>query len=75
MDEESLMSQIIREVYEKAGVSMRKAGIKQGKGIHTKAAHECVAQYVKKGTGSSEAWKRCMGGLGRDKAVKKSHWR
>jgi len=69
------MSKEIRELYRKAGVSMRRAGIKKGKGIHTKAAHSCVISYVKKGMSAKEAWKRCMGGLGRNRAVKKSHWR
>ena len=65
------MTKAIAELYEKSGVSMQKAGIKQGKGIHTMAAHRCVINYVKKGFASDEAWQRCMGGLGRNKAVKK----
>jgi len=69
------MTKAIKKIYAKAGVSMKKAGIKKGKGIHTSAAHQCVANYVAKGMSSSEAWKRCMGGLGRNKAVKKSHWK
>jgi hypothetical protein len=69
------MSKDIKALYKKAGVSMRRAGIKEGKGIHTAAAHKCVINYVKKGFASDEAWQRCMGGLGRNKAVKKSHWR
>jgi hypothetical protein len=69
------VSKEIVALYKKHGVSMRSAGIKKGKGIHTAAAHECVINYVKKGMASDEAWKRCMGGLGRNKAVKKSHWR
>jgi len=65
-----MMSKNIIESYKKAGLNPPK-----GKGIHTLAAHKCVIQYLKKGVSKNEAWKRCMGGLGRNKAVKKSHWR
>ena len=65
------MSKKIMAMYKKAGVSPPSPG----KGIHTEAAHSCVINYRKKGMAKDEAWKRCMGGLGRNKAVKKSHWR
>ena len=68
------MSRTIEKLYKKRGVSMRSAGIKKGKGIHTKAAHECVINYVKKGVSSKEAWRRCMGALGA-KAIHKKHRR
>lgn len=69
------MSRDIQQLYKKSGVSMKRAGIKKGKGIHTKEAHSCVIDYIKgKGLSAKEAWKRCIGGLGRDIAVKKSHW-
>ena len=64
------MSQDIKAMYRRAGVKPP-----DGKGIHTKRAHSCVVNYLKKGISKDEAWKRCMGGLGRNKAVKKSHWR
>jgi hypothetical protein len=64
------MSKQIREAYRKAGLKPPK-----GKGIHTLRAHECVIRYLKKGFSKDEAWQRCMGGLGRNRAVKKSHWR
>ena len=63
------MSKRIKSEYSKAGLSSP-----DGKGIHTLRAHKCVISYLKKGMSKDEAWKRCMGGLGRDKAVKKSHW-
>ena len=63
------MSEEIRKLYHKAWVSPP-----DGKGIHTKAFHECATNYMKKGLSKEEAYKRCMGGLGRDEAVKKSHW-
>ena len=63
------MSQAIKEKYRKAGLKPP-----DGKGIHTEQAHECVINYLKKGLSKDEAWKRCMGGLGRNLAVKKSHW-
>ena len=68
------MSKGIKDLYRREGVSMREAGIKKGKGIHTKKAHSCVIEYIKKGFSSDEAWKRCIGGLGK-KAIKKSHQR
>lgn len=64
------MSESIREKYKAAGLKAP-----DGKGIHTVKAHDCVINYLKKGLSKDEAWKRCMGGLGRNKAVKKSHWR
>ena len=63
------MSKAIKALYSEAGVKAP-----EGKGIHTKAFHSCVVGYLKKGLSYNEAAKRCMGGLGRDKAVKKSHW-
>lgn len=55
----------------------RRAGLKppNGKGIHTEAAHKCVISYLKKGLVKDEAWKRCMGGVGAKRAVKKLHQR
>ena len=54
---------------------MDESKMPEGKGIHTEAFHSCVVNYLKKGFSYDEAAKRCMGGLGRNKAVKKSHWR
>jgi len=68
------MTKAIKALYKKEGVSPRSAGIKKGKGIHTTKAHSCVIAYVKKGLKSAEAWKRCVGALGR-KAIKKAHQR
>ncbi len=64
------MSKAIRKAYRQAGLTPPK-----GKGIHTLRAHKCVIRYLKKGLSKDEAWKRCVGGLGRNLAVKKSHWR
>lgn len=64
------MSKGIKRLYTKAGLTPPK-----GKGIHTKLAHECVVDYLKKGFSKNEAWKRCMGGLGKERAVKESHQR
>ena len=63
------MSKEIKKVYTKAGLKAPK-----GKGIHTKEAHECVVAYLLKGFSQAEAWKRCMGGLGKH-AIKPSHRR
>lgn len=62
------MSKAIKAAYKKAGLKAPK-----GKGIHTLRAHKCVISYLKEGLSKDEAWKRCMGGMGRDAAVKKSH--
>ena len=63
------MTQAIRKLYTDKGLTPP-----EGKGIHTKRAHECVVKYLAKGLSKDEAWKRCIGGIGRDLAVKKSHW-
>ena len=63
------MTEAIKRAYSSAGLKAPK-----GKGIHTLKAHRCVISYLKKGMAKDEAWKRCMGGMGRDLAVKKSHW-
>ena len=62
------MGKQIKQAYRKAGLTPP-----DGKGIHTLRAHECVIEYLKKGFSKDEAWKRCMGGLGRNRAVKKAH--
>jgi len=64
------MTEAIRKAYKQAGQSPP-----DGKGIHTLRAHKCVISYLNKGFSKDEAWKRCMGGLGRDLAVKKAHRR
>jgi len=58
----------IKQAYRKAGLTAP-----DGKGIHTLRAHQCVIEYLKKGFSKDEAWQRCMGGLGRNRAVKKAH--
>ena len=63
------MSKEIKKLYTKERLTPP-----SGRGIHTKAFHECVVNYLKKGFSYKEAAKRCMGGLGRNNAVKKSHW-
>lgn len=63
------MSEAIKREYRKAGVKAP-----DGKGIHTLRAHRAVIEYLKKGVPKDEAWKRVMGGMGRNAAVKKSHW-
>jgi len=62
------MSREIKSLYRREGLKPP-----DGKGIHTKVAHQCVVNYLKKGFSKDEAWKRCMGGIGREKAVKKAH--
>jgi hypothetical protein len=64
------MSENIKKMYRRAGLKAP-----DGKGVHTSRAHSCVIEYLKKGFSKNEAWKRCMGGLGRNLAVKKSHWK
>lgn len=64
------MGKEIKKLYRDAGLTPP-----DGKGIHTKRAHACVIFYLKKGFSKDEAWKRCMGGIGADLAVKKSHRR
>ncbi len=62
------MGKQIKQAYQEAGLTPPK-----GKGIHTLRSHRCVINYLKKGFSKDEAWKRCMGGMGRDLAVKKAH--
>lgn len=62
------MSKAIMAEYKRAGVTPPK-----GKGQHTLVFHKCAVRYMKKGMEKSEAYKRCMGGLGRDASVKKAH--
>lgn len=62
------MSEAIRKAYTNAGQTPP-----DGKGIHTMRAHKCVISYLKKGLSKDEAWKRCMGSLGRNLAVKAGH--
>ena len=64
------MSKEIKKLYRKEGLKPP-----DGKGIHTKRAHKAVVQYLKKGMSKEEAWKRVMGGMGRDLVVKKAHRR
>lgn len=66
------MSKAIKQAYRKAGMSVKAGAPKGGKGIHTLAAHKCVINYLKRGFGREEAWKRCQGGLGKH-AIKPSH--
>jgi len=64
------MGEEIKKLYRKKGLTPPK-----GKGIHTKLFHKCVVSYLTKGMSYREAAKRCMGGIGRNLAVNKSHWR
>ncbi len=64
------MSKAIKAEYKKAGVEAP-----DGKGIHTMRFHKCSIAYMKKGMNKNEAYKRCMGGIGRDLSVKKEHRR
>ncbi len=63
------MSERIRRIYQQAGQKPP-----DGKGIHTERFHRCVVDYLKKNLSYKEAAKRCMGGIGRNLAVNKSHW-
>jgi len=62
----------INKLYTDAGLTPP-----EGKGIHTKAFHQCAVGYAKKIKSGEmtmqEAYKRCMGALGSEKAVKKEH--
>ena len=64
----------VKALYKKVGLKAPK-----GKGIHTKAFHKCATNYAKKIKSGKmtkqEAYQRCMGGLGKKRAVKKSHQR
>lgn len=62
------MGKAVKAAYRKHGVEPP-----NGKGIHTLRAHKAVARYMGKGMSKNEAWKRVMGGMGRDKVVKKKH--
>ena len=64
------MSAKIKEMYRKAGVKI------DGKGIHTTKFHEMALAIKKKNPDypMSRCYAMAMGTLGRNKAVKKSHW-
>jgi len=57
-------------MYKQAGISAPNPG----KGEHTEAAHRMVIGLRKSGKSKDSAWAITMANLGRDKAVKKSHW-
>lgn len=65
------MSQAIKRLYENAGFKPPK-----GKGIHKYNFHEIAVNA--KTDHPDWSWGRCykyaMGGLGRNRAVKRSHW-
>jgi hypothetical protein len=66
------MSKEIKKMYKKAGIEAP-----DGKGIHTRKFH-ALAIKVKKGNPEytmDQAYATAMEILGRNKAVKKSHWR
>jgi len=69
------MGKSVKEIYRKAGLKPPK-----GKGIHTLKFHRCVVSCKvgqrKKGRKKvTSCHAVCMAGIGRDKAVKKSHRR
>jgi len=65
------MSERIRKMYRKKGLKPP-----DGKGIHTAKFHEMATSIMRDNPGysKSRAYSIAMGKLGRDKAVKKSHW-
>lgn len=63
------MSARIKAMYHKAGMKAP-----DGKGIHTRAFHECVIS-VTKGGGAKNPHAVCMAQLGPAKAVHKEHRR
>ena len=63
------MTQRIREEYRKAGITPP-----EGKGEHTLAFHRCAIKVMKGGKSKDSAYRICMSSIGRNKAVKKSHW-
>ncbi len=62
------MSEEIRKIYRGKGLTPP-----DGKGIHTRKFHEIASSIMKKG-GAKEPYAIAMAQLGRNKAVKKSHW-
>ena len=62
------MSQEIREMYRSKGVTPP-----DGKGIHTKKFHDIASSVMASGT-AKNPYAVAMSQLGRNKAVKKSHW-
>jgi len=66
-------SEDIKAMYKKAGIKAP-----DGKGIHTKKFHECVIGVLKGDKEGKLKYENaaaiCMSRLGRDKAVRKSHW-
>ena len=62
------MSEEIKKIYKIKGLTPPK-----GKGMHTRKFHEIASSIMKKG-GAKEPYAVAMSMLGRNKAVKKSHW-
>jgi hypothetical protein len=63
------MTKQIKAMYKKAGVRAP-----NGKGVHTKAFHSRATKIMQSGTPRTTAYATAMKQLGRNKAVKKSHW-
>lgn len=63
------MSARIMRLYTRRGVPKP-----EGKGEHTYAFHNQATAMMAKGVPRSEAYATAMKHLGRDKAVKRSHW-
>jgi len=65
------MSAVIKKLYTKAGIKPP-----DGKGIHTKKFHEMAVAIKRENPqySMSRCYSIAMGQLGRNKAVKKSHW-
>ena len=65
------MSAVIKKLYTKAGIKPP-----DGKGIHTKKFHEMAVAIKRENPGydMSRCYSIAMSQIGRNKAVKKSHW-
>ena len=64
------MPKSVIAAYNKAGITPPKGG----KEIHPMRAHKAVIAYIKKGLSKDEAWKRVVGGMGKN-AINPSHRR
>lgn len=61
----------IKSMYRRKGVRPPK-----GKGVHTRKFHQMASSIMQSGSlGRNAAYATAMKKLGRNKAVKKSHWR
>jgi len=58
----------VNRLYRNAGFAPPKGN----KHVHPLRAHKAVVNYMKKGLSKSEAWRRVVGGMGKN-AINKAH--